>query len=99
MTTTLRFEIDFTNVQEADDGDTTRYGGTYVIDGEEKRATGDDRSWNYLDEVMAHIQQKAEELNGRTIDEEVLLDFMMEVSLATVLVQFDGTDYHLDFEV
>jgi hypothetical protein len=98
MTTTLRFEIDITNVQEADDGNTTTYGGSYVINGEEKRAYGDDRSWSYLDDIMARIQQKVEETFGVPMDSEDLFDAMQEVSHATIVVAFDGTDYAVTVE-
>jgi hypothetical protein len=51
----LRFTIDFAKIQEADDGDTVHYGGTYEIDGLEKRGFGNDRSDSFLDEVMKVI--------------------------------------------
>lgn len=86
----LKFELDLTNVQQADDGNTTHYGGFYVLNGEEKRATGDDRSWSYIDDIMKHIQLKAEEAFGESIDEEVLLDAIQEVSHATIVVAFQG---------
>jgi len=51
----LRIGVDFTDVEEADDGDTTRYGGVYRLDGEEFSATGDDRSDNHYSEVGGKI--------------------------------------------
>jgi hypothetical protein len=52
----LRIGIDFTEVDEADDGDTT-YGGTYRFDGTGFPASGDDRSDNHFSEVEAKLQE------------------------------------------
>lgn len=57
MNDTLRFAIDLTNVQEADDGNTTYYGGTYLFNGEERRGRGNDRSDNYRDDITDSIVQ------------------------------------------
>lgn len=52
---TLRFALDFANIEEADDGNTTYFGGTYLLDGAEKRGHGDDRSSNFRHDVEDHI--------------------------------------------
>ncbi len=51
----LRFALDLSDIEEADDGNTTYYGGCYTLDGEVKRGYGNDRSDSYhtdIDEVI-----------------------------------------------
>ncbi len=55
MQDTLRFTLDLTNTESADNGNTTYYGGTYVLNGVEKQGYGDDRSDSYhadIDEAI-----------------------------------------------
>jgi hypothetical protein len=53
--TTLRFLLDATNIEEADDGNTTHFGGTYELDGLEKRGHGDDRSDSYHSDIAVRV--------------------------------------------
>jgi len=59
-TTTLRFLLDATDIEEADDDNTTHFGGTYTIDGVEKRGYGDDRSNSYHDDIVDHVIAKCQ---------------------------------------
>lgn len=52
----LRFTLDLSDIQEADDGNTTYYGGCYTFNGEVKRGYGNDRSDSYhtdIDEAIS----------------------------------------------
>lgn len=53
--TTLRFMLDATKLEEADDGNTTHYGGTYELDGLEKRGYGDDRSDSHHQDIHSRV--------------------------------------------
>ncbi len=70
----LRFVLDFSNVESADNGNTTYFGGSYTIDGVEKRAKGNDRSDNYQDEVLDHIVDKCKEKWSDLLTEEDVMD-------------------------
>ena len=48
-------KFDQRGVQEADDGNTTYYGGTYKVDGVEYQAHGNDRGHNYTDDAVDKI--------------------------------------------
>lgn len=54
----LRFTLDFSNIEEADDGNTTHYGGHWVFNGVEKRGYGDDRSDSFHEDVYQAIVDK-----------------------------------------
>lgn len=58
--TTLRFLLDATNIEEADDGNTTHFGGTYELDGVEKQGYGDDRSDSYHGDIVEAILSKCQ---------------------------------------
>lgn len=90
--TTLRFDIDLSQVETADNrlNETTYFGGFYTLDGETKPAGGDDRSWNYLDDVMEHIGEKCEQTFGERPDNEDLLDVLMSLESGTLLVEWRG---------
>lgn len=68
-TTTLRFLLDATNLEEADDGNTTHFGGTYELDGVEKRGYGDDRSDSYHDDIVQHVVVKCQAEWPELLDE------------------------------
>jgi hypothetical protein len=53
--TTIRIPLDLTNVQEADDGNTTYYGGSYVLNGVECRGFGNDRSDSYHSTIVEDV--------------------------------------------
>ncbi len=49
--------FDFTNLESADNGAFTTYGGSYLVDGNEKRGYGDDRDtsnpfWDTVQDVI-----------------------------------------------
>lgn len=51
-------KIDLTNIDEADDGSTTHFGGYYTIDGVEHDAGGNDRGWKVPDEYFEDLQDQ-----------------------------------------
>jgi hypothetical protein len=53
----LRFSLDLTNIESADDGETTHFGGTYTLNGEVRRGYGDDRSGNHLEDIKESIEK------------------------------------------
>lgn len=57
-----RLIVDLRNVETADDGNTTYYGGTYLVGGVEKQAWGNDRSdcFETSGEVAAEIERQIE---------------------------------------
>lgn len=56
--TMLIIRLDFSDTQDADDGNTTYYGGEYRIDGEACQAWGDDRSDSWHVEAAEKIEGK-----------------------------------------
>lgn len=87
MNSTLRFDVDFSNVESVDNGREVVYGGSYTLDGQVKPARGDDRTTgNYLDEVMESIQAKCEQVFGELLEPDDLLDVLMGLEDGTILV-------------
>lgn len=62
----LRLVYSSEGVQEADDGDTTRYGGTWTLDGKEYRGYGDDRSDSWKDDVTEEVVKACKQKWPRT---------------------------------
>jgi hypothetical protein len=55
---TIKFELDLTNIQEADDGNTTYYGGEYVLNGQTRNGYGNDRSDSFHTAIDEEIMEK-----------------------------------------
>ena len=86
----LRFALDFANVESADNGDTTYFGGFYTIDGVEFQAKGNDRSDNYQDDVLDHIMAKCKEKWSDLVsDEDAMNQLMFELHEAIDLTAQD----------
>lgn len=58
MTNMLKFELDLTNIEEADDGNTTYYGGEYTLNGVVKNGYGNDRSDSFHTDIDEEITEK-----------------------------------------
>lgn len=67
----VRVNLNFDSVEFTDDGNTTEFWGFYFIDGVKMPARGDDRSWNYKDEVK---QKVLELVKGKWPDAEDSID-------------------------
>lgn len=52
---TLCFTLDCTGIEEADDGNTSYYGGSYTLNGKEGRGRGNDRSDSFIDDIRNEI--------------------------------------------
>jgi predicted DNA-binding WGR domain protein len=64
--------IDFTNLEEADNGDTTTYGGSITIDGVEVQAAGSDRSGGpHEDAVIDALEAKFGMTHGPELWSEI----------------------------
>lgn len=51
----LKFIVDLSGVESADDGSTTYYGGSYTVNGKVGNAYGNDRGDNWQDDVASHV--------------------------------------------
>ena len=58
----VRVAVDFTNIESADDGDTTYYGGSFSLDGTEFPGYGDDRSDNHVWDTIEYVTAKCAEV-------------------------------------
>jgi hypothetical protein len=58
--------VRFDELQQADDGDTTHYGGVVKVNGVEVRATGTDRDFN----LQLDITKAIEDALGRPLTEK-----------------------------
>lgn len=97
----LRFSLDLSKVERADDGYTTHFGGSYTIDGVQKNVRGDDRdSWTWMDEIIEAIQVKCQAEWGDAPDSEDLLDAIEQVEDAAIAIWHeDGTnEFHIAVE-
>lgn len=106
-TNVLRFELDLTNIEEADDGNTTYYGGTYLFNDEERHGRGNDRSDSYLDDIdieIAETCQRAWPDLEDYLDENDFLDQLRDVkdelwkSSGLVTVSRDGDNLTVTVE-
>jgi len=68
MTKTLTVSLDCTGIEEADDGDTSYYGGSYLLDGTEYRGKGNDRSDSYRDDIFEVIHARCIVAFGMMLD-------------------------------
>ena len=59
MATTVT--LDLTNIEEADDGNTTYYGGTYTFNDEVRRGYGNDRSNDFRDDIRENLEDICKE--------------------------------------
>lgn len=57
MANQVLVKLDLTNIESADDGNTTYYGGTFVFNGEERQAKGNDRSDSYHYDIRESIME------------------------------------------
>lgn len=62
----MKFTVDFTELQEADDGNTTYFGGLVKVNGVVLQASGDDRSGGIAHVVGPEIERQL----GRQLSEE-----------------------------
>lgn len=58
MADQLQFTLDLTDIEEADDGNTTYYGGEYVLNGAVRRGYGNDRSDSFHTAIDEEITEK-----------------------------------------
>jgi hypothetical protein len=58
MVDKLIIRLDFTGAEEADDGNTTHFGGVYCLDGEVFQGWGDDRSDSWHAEAGEKVEAK-----------------------------------------
>lgn len=54
----MKFKISYKNLQEADDGNTTHYGGTVTVNKKEYRACGTDRGTELLCVICEAIEEQ-----------------------------------------
>lgn len=88
----VTFALDLSGIERADDGDTTHFGGTYIVNGEERQGYGDDRSDNWEWDLIEEIYLKAEEMFGPgIIHTDDVLDVVEGVEVGTIVVYQDGT--------
>ena len=65
----MKFTLDFNELQEADDGNTTYYGGTISVNGIVLRAHGSDRERALLHIIKAEVERQ---LGRKLTNEEEL---------------------------
>lgn len=95
MADSISFEADLSNVQRADNGETTYYGGSYVLDGVERPARGDDRSTgSWFDELVELVVARCK-AEWPDFEPDLLYEEMLEVEAGlesgTFVVQRDGS--------
>lgn len=89
MTTTIRVAVDFTNIESTDDGNTTHYGGSFKLDGQEFRGYGDDRGDNHVWDTIDYVTAKcAEAWPGEEVDSDDILDAIPDSGF--IVVTFDN---------
>lgn len=86
----LAIELDLSGIEQADDGDTTHFGGIYKVDGETFLGYGDDRSDSWKDELIDLIHDAAEEAFDLDLDSMDILDVIEGVGVGTILISQDG---------
>ncbi len=92
---TLGFDIDLTNVEKADNGETTYYGRYYSLDCVEPRAKGDDQSWNYRDHIISHILQKCEQVSStHEVDATDVLDALESLEKGVIMVELKEDGFY-----
>lgn len=67
---TLRFSLDTRDIEEADDGMTSYFGGTYVLDGVKHQGYGNDRSDTFHHDIDEAILAKVEAEFGKLDDSQ-----------------------------
>ncbi len=60
QTLVRRVAVDLSKIQEADDGDTTHYGGFWKAGAEEGRGRGSDRDNGFLDDLLLSVAKQLE---------------------------------------
>ena len=99
---TLVFHVDFTQIEDADNGDTTYYGGSWTFNGEERDGYGNDRSdnpgWDMEGEITEASIARWPQIEGNFNLEQDLDNALFNVMQAifpgnagVVTVSFDET--------
>lgn len=87
-------KFDLRGVEEADDGNTSHYGGQYKVDGVAYPAYGNDRGDNYTDDAVDKIVEAAKILRpGLNVDEDSVLEAVLDARpkrVTTVRFTLDG---------
>jgi hypothetical protein len=87
----LRFSLDLSHIERADDGYTTHFGGSFTLDGVQTNVRGDDRdTWTWVDDIIEVIQGKCQAEWGEYPDSEDLMDAVEQIEDAAIAVHRDG---------